>query len=68
MDSNICLFRAFEKCTMAFCGSITQECWNRMLRAIDDMSHVAISQALGEGVFSVINTHGGPMATLLGSR
>lgn len=52
MDSNICLFHAFEKRTMAFYGPITQERWNRMLRPIDDMSHVAVSRALGEGVFS----------------
>ena len=37
---------------MAFYGPITQERWNHMLRPIDDMSHVAVSQDLGEGVFS----------------
>lgn len=52
MDSNICLFHAFEKCSMAFCGPITQERWNHLLRPIDDMSREAVSQDFGEGFFS----------------
>ena len=52
MDSNICLFHAYENRTMAFCGPIRQERWNRISRPIDDMSRVAVSRVLGEGVFS----------------
>ena len=52
MESNICLFHIHEKRTMAFCGPVKQERWNRLLRPIDDMSRVAISRALGEGVFN----------------
>ena len=37
---------------MAFCGSIKQERWNRLLRPIDDMSGVAVSYVLGEGIFN----------------
>ena len=52
MDSNISLFHAYENLTMAFCGQIMQERWNRILRPIDDMSRIAVSRALGEGIFS----------------
>ena len=52
MDSNISLFHAFENHTMAFCGLIKLERWNWLLRPLDNMSQVAVSRALGEGVFS----------------
>ena len=51
MDSNICLFHAVKIRTMAFRGRIKPERWNRVLNQVDDMTHLAISQALGEGMF-----------------
>ena len=36
---------------MALCGSVKPKRWNRILYPIDEMTRIAISQALGEGVF-----------------
>ena len=52
MDTNIFLHHAFENHTMAFCGLIKQERWNRIFWPIDDMIRIAMSRALGEGVFN----------------
>lgn len=51
MESNIHLFHASENRTMAFCGAVKPERWNRLLNPVDDMTRFAISRALGEGVF-----------------
>ena len=52
MYSNSSLFHAFKNRTMAFCGPIKPQRWNRLLQPIDDMSWVAVSWVLGEGTFS----------------
>ena len=52
MDTNIYIFHAFENNTMAFCSPIKQERWNRLFRPINDMRQIAVSRALGEGVFN----------------
>jgi hypothetical protein len=52
METFIYLFHATEVRTMAFTGHIRPERWNKLLNPVDDMSRVAISRSLGEGVFS----------------
>ena len=52
MDTNICLYHTFENCTTAFCGPVKQERWNRIFQPINDMSQIAMSRTLGEGVFN----------------
>lgn len=52
MESNIVLFHANEARTMAFCGEVKPERWNRILLATDEMTRFALNKALGEGVFN----------------
>ena len=52
MDTNICLCHASKVRTLAFCGIVKLERWNRLLRPIDDMTRGVISRLLGEGVFN----------------
>lgn len=52
MDINISLFHTSEVWTMAFWGNIKLERWSRFLKPIDDMTRIAVSQAIGEGSFN----------------
>ena len=36
---------------MSFLGSVKLERWSRLLKPVDDMTHFAVSRAIGEGVF-----------------
>lgn len=51
MYSNIYLFHTIENRTMAFCGNVKLERWNRILYLVDNMTQIAINQALREGIF-----------------
>lgn len=46
------LFHAHELRTMAFCGEVKPERWNRLLLPADEMTHFSLNKALGEGVFN----------------
>ena len=50
METNISVFHASEVRTVAFKGKVKPERWNRVLNQVDDMSYLAISHVLGEGI------------------
>ena len=44
MDTNICVYHITEARTMAFRGNIKLERWNRILKAIDGMTCIAVAE------------------------